>query len=365
MRILVLVPEAYGGFGGIAVYNQDFLDAMAGLEIVRSVTVLPRLVRQAVGTVPSKIDFRSTAANSLPSYVAEVVSQLGRSFDLVVSTHMYLLPFARLIAAPRQIPIACVLYGIEAWKPTGRLFVDSSVRRADVLISISDFTRQRFCGWTNVPQQRVSLLPNCIRQEAFGSGPKPRHLVERYGLQGQRVIMTLGRLDARERQKGMDELIDLMPRIVDAYSDVVCLIAGDGDDRPRLEAKVDALSLGNSVRFCGRVPEHEKADHYRLCDIFSMAGRQEGFGFVFLEALATGAPVVASNLDGSRDAVRDGALGELANPDDPDSLFGAITRALAKPRQVPPGLDYFAFENYVERLRGILRPYSGGFQELA
>jgi glycosyltransferase involved in cell wall biosynthesis len=177
--------------------------------------------------------------------------------------------------------------------------------------------------------------------------------------------MTLGRLDARERQKGMDELIDLMPRIVDAYSDVVCLIAGDGDDRPRLEAKVDALSLGNSVRFCGRVPEHEKADHYRLCDIFSMAGRQEGFGFVFLEALATGAPVVASNLDGSRDAVRDGALGELANPDDPDSLFGAITRALAKPRQVPPGLDYFAFENYVERLRGILRPYSGGFQELA
>ena len=141
---------------------------------------------------------------------------------------------------------------------------------------------------------------------ASGIGPKPAQLIERYGLAGKTVLLTLGRLDARERQKGIDELIELMPSLVSTVPTLVFLIAGDGDDRPRLEAKVAEMGLRDRVKFAGRISEEEKADHYRLCDVYSMAGRQEGFGFVFLEALATGAPVVASELDGSRNAVLDG-----------------------------------------------------------
>jgi glycosyltransferase involved in cell wall biosynthesis len=132
------------------------------------------------------------------------------------------------------------------------------------------------------------------------------------------------------------------------------LIAGDGDDRPRLERKAGALGLNSHVVFAGRIPEAEKADHYRLADVFVMPGRQEGFGFVFLEAMASGTPVVASRLDGSREAVFDGKLGELADPDDPQALKAAIRRALCRPRQIPEGLAYFSYENFCERLQNIM-----------
>jgi glycosyltransferase involved in cell wall biosynthesis len=109
------------------------------------------------------------------------------------------------------------------------------------------------------------------------------------------------------------------------------------------------------VVFTGRVSESEKQDLYRLADVFAMPGRGEGFGFVFLEALACGVPVVASKLDGSREAVRDGMLGELCDPRDPSSLFDAIQAALAKPRGiVPEGLSYFDFPSFERRVHAWL-----------
>jgi phosphatidyl-myo-inositol dimannoside synthase len=120
------------------------------------------------------------------------------------------------------------------------------------------------------------------------------------------------------------------------------LIVGEGVDRPRLEAKVKLYGLTDKVVYCGRVSDEEKADHYRLCDIFSLAERQEGFGIVLLEALACSAPVVAGELDGSRDAILDG--GELANLNNFASLQSSLLRALAKPPNIPERLEYFWFE---------------------
>jgi len=253
----------------------------------------------------------------------------------------------------------CVLHGVEAWKPTKRLLVDHFAKRCDTLVSVSRCTDRRFREWSKVAEQRLVLLPNCVHAERYGMGEKPAYLIDRYNTRGCKVIMTLGRLDARERQKGIDEVIEVMPSLLVDTPDIRYVIVGEGDDRPRLEAKVKLLDLTDKVVFCGRVSDEEKADHYRLCDVFSLAGRQEGFGIVLLEALACGAPVVASELDGSRDAVLDGELGELANPNDPASLQLALLRALAKPRHIPEGLEYFWFENLVKRLDKIVRPYLG------
>jgi len=204
----------------------------------------------------------------------------------------------------------------------------------------------------------MAVLPNAVHAGAYGVGPRPAYLVERYGLAGKRIILTLGRLDTRERQKGIEELIGVMPSLISEIPDLVLLIAGDGSDRARLELEVGRLGLQQNVKFSGVISEEEKADHYRLCDVFSMAGRQEGFGFVFLEALATGAPVVASTLDGSRNAVLEGKLGELANPDEPETLKSAIILSLSKPRGVPKLLDYYSYENFVRRLDAILQRFA-------
>jgi len=133
------------------------------------------------------------------------------------------------------------------------------------------------------------------------------------------------------------------------------LVAGDGDDRPRLESKVRSLGLAERVIFTGMVNERDKADHFRLADAFVMPGRGEGFGFVFLEALACGVPAVGSQLDGSREALRDGLLGELVDPANPASVKQGILRALAKPKEIPPGLSYFAWPAFAQRVADAVR----------
>src|ERR1051326_7215370 len=158
------------------------------------------------------------------------------------------------------------------------------------------------------------------RLAKFGPGPKPAYLLERYGVSGHRVIMTVGRLNAAERYKGIDEVLDVMPSLVRETPDLIYLILGDGDDRLRLEAKTRSLGLDQHVKFGGYIPEAEKAEHLRLADAFVMPGRGEGFGIVYLEAMACGVPAVASKAGASRGALLDGQLGLIADPDNPQEI---------------------------------------------
>jgi glycosyltransferase involved in cell wall biosynthesis len=226
----------------------------------------------------------------------------------------------------------------------------------DGFIAVSAFTRERFLAWTGLPAERGQVLPNCIQAEAYGPGPRQRDLIERYGLEGRRVLLTLGRLSAEERYKGVDEVLEVLPDLAAKSPDLSYLIVGDGTDRGRLMEKARELGVGGRVVFAGRIAEQEKADHYRLADAFVMPGFGEGFGIVYLEAMACGVPVVASKADASREAVRDGALGVVVDPTDRDELKAGILSALNQPNgKTPAGLDYFSFENFQARLREIVK----------
>jgi phosphatidyl-myo-inositol dimannoside synthase len=162
--------------------------------------------------------------------------------------------------------------------------------------------------------------------------------------------MTLARLDSRERYKGIDEVIEVLPELVEREPTLAYVVMGDGDDRARLEAKAGQLGLSGVVKFVGYVEENEKADHLRLADAFVLPGRGEGFGIVYLEALACGIPVVGSQLDGSREALLNGELGELADPDDHASVRDCILRALEKKHAIPAGLGHYAWPRFHERV---------------
>jgi glycosyltransferase involved in cell wall biosynthesis len=356
VRFLAIVPEAFGGFGGIAVYNCDFLTALAELPLCKRVTVLPRLIRHAPTTLPPRVELLEKAANSRVRYLRELVRVLIKreQYDVVLCGHINLLPLAVIASRLLGAKHVLLIYGIDAWIPTGRRFSDRWVAGTDLVISISRFTKQRFLSWSTVGDNQVHLLPNAVHLEQYGAGDKPHYLERRYGLEGKKVLLTLARLQKNEQQKGLDEMLELLPELLPEENNLSYLIAGDGDDKQRLERKAVSLGLTKHVVFAGRVPEAEKADHYRVADAFVMPGRQEGFGFVFLEAMASGIPVVASSLDGSREAVLDGKLGELANPDDREALKAAIRRALGRPRQIPDGLAFFSYEKFRDRLHDII-----------
>jgi glycosyltransferase involved in cell wall biosynthesis len=162
-------------------------------------------------------------------------------------------------------------------------------------------------------------------------------------------------MDSAEQAKGFDEILDVLPVVLAEMPDIAYVAVGDGSDRRRLQAKARALGLADSTVFPGYVSESEKLDFYRLADVFVMPSRLEGFGYVFLEALATGVPVIASKVDGSREAVRNGDWGILVDPADPVELSSAIRSALEKP-SVPDRseLDFFSWNSFERRCHAAL-----------
>jgi len=173
------------------------------------------------------------------------------------------------------------------------------------------------------------------------------------------VLMTVGRLATEERYKGFDEVLEALPALAEKNPHVVYVICGEGPDRARLEAKAATLGVRERVRFTGFIPEAEKADYYRLADAYVMPSRGEGFGIVFLEAMACGIPVMGSQLDGSREALLDGELGVLVNPDDASEVAEGIASTLSHAKGVPERLDHFSFGRYQDRATAIVREVVG------
>jgi glycosyltransferase involved in cell wall biosynthesis len=357
-RVLALVTDAYGGYGGIAAYSRDVLRSLCEDEGVAEVVTVPRVIRAPVGELPPKLVFDTAAARSAGAFVRSVLRHglRGGKYDLIYCAHVNHAPLAWLLSKMTGTPWALCLYGMEAWVRTGRKAVDAVVGRADLYVVLSQVTVDRFLKVWPVAPDRCIVVHNAIHLEEFGEGPKNPELERRYGLEGKKVLMTFGRLDATEQAKGFDRVIELLPRLAQKVPNIAYLICGDGDDRGRLEAMAVERGVRDRVVFAGMIEEAEKADHYRTADVYVMPSKFEGFGFVNIEAIACGIPTIASTIDGSRESVREGEIGWMVDPFDPDAIEKAVMEALATPRGIPEGLSYFAFSNFRQRLQDTLRP---------
>ena len=356
MKLLVLVTDAFGGRGGVAKFNRDLLRALCLHRDVAQVTALPRVMIEDAGVLPAGLVYESAAASGKAAYLYCLGRLLDRDNDFggVVCGHVHLLPLAAIAARWYRVPLILVIHGVEAWRRPRIPAMGRCVRAVNAFVSVSRLTKERFLEWAPLREDQGHVIPDCVELSKFTFGPKPAHLLKRYGLTGRRVIMTLARLSASERYKGFDEVLELMPSLVQEMPDLVYVIAGDGDDRPRLHNKASRLGISERVVFAGYIPEHEKADHFRLADAFVMPGRGEGFGIVYLEAMACGIPVVASKADASREAVLDGQLGLLVNPDNPQEIRAAIQEALNRPRRFQKELEYFSSERFIARWHAVL-----------
>jgi glycosyltransferase involved in cell wall biosynthesis len=347
LKILLLTTDIYGGYGGIALYNRDFAAAVATHPDCEELVVVPRLIPNVPEAIPSKVRFVAGAAKNNFAYFRAIRALRRERFDLVFCGHVNLLPVARMFSKKA----ALLIYGIEAWKPLRDRVRNRLAVEAGAVISISDVTLARFLSWSSFVG-RTFILPNAIHLDDYAIAPRDPQLVARYGLEGKRVLLTVGRIVAAERYKGFDEVIEVLP---DLPADVVYLIAGGGNDLARLRKKVEYLGLRERVLFTGLFPETEKPALYNLADVYVMPSRGEGFGFVLLEAMACGVPAIGSRHDGGREALRNGELGILVDPASSADLRLAIDELLARgEKTIPAGLDYFSFENFQSRVHAIV-----------
>lgn len=350
-RILVLATDAHGGYGGIAQYNRDVLEGLATADTIEEIVVIPRLVQEPPGQYHEKVHYIWNSVNGKPQYIKEAIRSglLGKKFDLIYCAHINLMPLALAVGKARKVPIILAIYGIEAWHPPKNSMTRWAANKADMVISISRVTLNRYLAWAGAhPSTRI--VPNAIHLDQYAAGPRCPELARELGLGSGPVIMTFGRMASGERYKGFDEILNILPNLLKTFPDLRYIAAGDGTDRSRLEIKARDLGVSNAVVFAGRVEEARKADYFRLADAYVMPSQGEGFGFVVLEALACGIPVVASTTDGTFEAVREGRLGIAVDPKDSETLTAAVFASLERSKGVPFELEYFSFSNFARRV---------------
>jgi glycosyltransferase involved in cell wall biosynthesis len=331
------VPGIQEGSGGIQAFSRVYLKSLLEAYPWAEVRVFVKNDLPAADDPLRRpgVTFHSVA-DIQPWQRTLALVLIGLGFGLwerprcVVTTHLHFLPALRLLHWLRGIPVVSVLHGIEAWNLRSGLRI-WAMRAADHLIAVSHHTRQVVIDSYGVDPAKISVVPNTFDTVRFTPGPKPAHLLKRYGLRAdQQVLLTVSRLARSERYKGHRQMLIALESIRCRFPQVCYLVVGTGDDLPSLRAAVVARGLEDCVILAGHVPGEELPDHYRLCDAFVMPSSKEGFGIVFLEAMSSGKPVVAGNLDGSVDALDQGRLGRLVDPFNPQEIAQAVCEVLSK-----------------------------------
>jgi glycosyltransferase involved in cell wall biosynthesis len=239
------------------------------------------------------------------------VRQPGRR---VITLHTHLLPVA-LPAVYRGARLIHLVVGIDAWKPLSTLQA-ATLRRAWRLAAISQHSSIEFrranpwFGTAHIPVCHPGL-PD------LESDPAPS-IDKGYAL-------IVGRMSSEERYKGHDVLLELWGDLRTKVPGTDLLVAGEGDDRLRLEEKAKTLGVAKEVRFLGKVPRADLHRLYRECGFLVMPSRHEGFGFVFLEAMRAGKACVGAR-GAASEIIEDGATGYVVDPDDPRAILSAIEK---------------------------------------
>jgi phosphatidylinositol alpha-1,6-mannosyltransferase len=353
VKVLALLTDGLGAGGGIARYNQALVAALSQSTAVSQIAALPRFASVTSAT-PAKVrQLAPSPGRTLWSARALALAARHR-FDVIFCGHLNAVPLAAAVAGLRRVPLWVQVHGIEAWRPRGAL-CRRGLAAAALVTSVSRHTRARLLAWADVASHRVRVLPNTVA----GTAPrqKRRNLAARHGLCGRRIVLTVGRLSAAERYKGHDRLITALPGIVCQVPDAAYLIVGSGDDRSRLEQLAREAGVSDRVVFAGQVPDAELADYFALAHAFAMPSTGEGFGIAFLEAAASGLPVIGGNRDGSVDALADGRIGRLIDPRAPTEIETAVIDALSgrHPVSATAAVQRFAFARFAAHVDDLVR----------
>jgi phosphatidylinositol alpha-1,6-mannosyltransferase len=356
LRVLALVTDVFGEGGGIAQYNRDFVSALARSDGIAEVIVLPRRGTMLVGELPLRVrQLRPARGKFAYALAALRAAWTQRPFNVVFCGHLFMAPLAAVIARLLGAPLWIQVHGTDAWQE-----LSGPHRRAGetatLITSVSRHTRRRLLAWVGIDPGRVKILSDTV-DPRFRPGPKPDYLAERHRVYGKKVLLTVARLAASERYKGHDRVISILPLVLRTHPETVYLIVGDGDDRPRLEALAAASGAAAAICFAGAAPPEELPDYYRLSDVFVMPSTGEGFGIVFLEAMASGIAAIGGNRDGSLDPLADGALGRVVDPGDGEELAAAICAALDRPQSAVDRATRFKIASFEEHVATLVRSF--------
>jgi glycosyltransferase involved in cell wall biosynthesis len=374
IKLHLWVPNIFETKGGIQSYLQALLIAINDSFFDLKIEVYNKLDKNKSKEAPNLenilFHFYGNIPNKLKSiYFASslFLGSIKSRPNLILTGHVNFAPVAYWIHRLTGIPYWVVVHGIDVWDLKDPI-KQKALQAAAKILSVSTYTRDRLLKEQDLNPQLISLLPVTFDPSRFEIASKPKHLLERYGLTPEQpIILTVARLSTSEGYKGYDQVIRALPQIRQQIPNVHYLIVGKGDDRPRIEELIKNLNLQESVTLTGFIPDEELVLHYNLCDVFAMPSKGEGFGIVYLEALACGKPTLGGNQDGAIDALCHGEMGALVNPDDIEEIAQTLVQILQgtypnalmyQPQALRSKvIDTFGFERFKANITNYLNEY--------
>ncbi len=286
----------------------------------------PELHRMSVGDR----EFVFTgSARAKGRFAATALRSARLHAKLVIAAHPYLAPVAQgmRIAAPRMKSIV-VAHGIETWEPLSTLR-RRALRRSNMILTPTQDTANHVATQQQIPRDRIRVLPWALDPDFENLAVATAQSSLPLNYPAGRVILTVGRWQSNERYKGMDTLITALPRLLHEWPDLHLVAVGDGDDRDWLEQMAKSSGVQGHVHFYTGLTSAELAACYSACEIFALPSRGEGFGLVYLEAMARGKPVIGGAHGGAPEVIDDGKTGYLVQHGDVPQLATSIETLLS------------------------------------
>ena len=296
-------------------------------------------------------------------FVAAALKAARRKARIVLAGHPNLAPVVRLMkfVAPQMKSIVST-HGVEVWEPLPGMR-RRTLQNANVVLAPSRYTADHVRTDQGVAPQRLRVLPWALDPQFEGlvAGAPKAGLPESFPK--GRVILTVGRWLASERYKGMDTLITALPKLLTRWPDLQLAAVGEGDDRDWLHDLAEEHGVSMHVHFLSGLSYAQLASCYSVCELFALPSRGEGFGLVYLEAMACGKPVIGGAHGGAPEVIEDGVSGYLVQHGDAVQLATSIETLLANPaigeemgrrgkRRVE---NEFRFNAFARSLKKILR----------
>ena len=295
-------------------------------------------------------------------FVGSALGQSKKGARVVLAAHPYLaLPAAWMKSLSPKLKTIVMSHGVEVWNPLPRLR-RRALLSADLVLAPSSDTAQKLAEVQGVSSAKIRKLAWPLNPDFLSMADNPAELSLPKNFPEGRVILTVGRWAASERYKGVDDLIRAVAQLQTKFPRLCLVAVGDGDDLPRLEKIAGDMEVSESIRFLTNLSREEIAACYARSEIFALPSTGEGFGLVFLEAMAFGKPLVGAARGGITDIVEDRVNGLLVPAGDLKSLVEALAGLLENEslrmelgrRGAENARHQYSFDVFVDNLEQII-----------
>jgi glycosyltransferase involved in cell wall biosynthesis len=226
-------------------------------------------------------------------------------------------------------------HGIEIWEPLS-FFLKKILLKVDYVIAVSEYTKMKLIEINGVKPEKIKVKKNCLDPffQFKDIESKPKYLFNRYQINPNNpVLLSVCRMSKNDRYKGYLNVLKSISIIKHILPSITYILAGsiEDDEKHLIHDLIDKLGISQNVLLIGYIDDDELIDHYKLANIFVMPSKREGFGIVFIEAAANGLNVIAGNEDASKEALLNGQLGVLVDPDNIEEIAKTILDTLTNP----------------------------------